>query len=271
MRARGWILALCAAVATATVEAQIRLIPQSKVDSARNVVATNVGMRFAAGMTVDFGQIDEDGGAWQGSIVWQNGSDSALRITRITTSCGCLRAECDRSEVAAGGEGTLRLTYYPQGHAGAVTQRIFVYTDRSPRVPSAVLTVRGEVRAAADQSANYPYTRGALLIRQTWVRFAGEGVQTERVACMNNGAKPLKISVDTLLSSPEIEVRTDPAVLQAGEDGDLVITYTPRADGVRQTRVSMARARLFLNGLGVAPRERAIEVFVARDDDENLK
>lgn len=270
MRARGWILALCAAVATATVEAQIRLIPQSKVDSARNVATEQVGMAFER-TTIDFGQIDEDGGAWQGSIVWQNGSDSALRITRITTSCGCLRAECDRSEVAAGGEGALRLTYYPQGHAGAVTQRIFVYTDRSPRVPSAVLTVRGEVRAAADQSANYPYTRGALLIRQTWVRFAGEGVQTERVACMNSGAKPLKISTDTLLSSPEIEVRTDPAVLQAGEEGDLVITYTPRADGVRQTRMPMARARLFLNGLGVAPRERAIEVFVARDDDENLK
>ena len=81
----------------------------------------------------------------------------------------------------------------------------------------------------------------------------------------------MKISADTLLSSLEIEVRTDPAALPAGEEGDLVITYTPRADGVRQTRVSMARARLFLNGLGVAPRERAIEVFVAHDDDENLK
>lgn len=270
MRACGWILALCAAVATATVEAQIRLIPQAKVDSARNVVVTNVGMRFAAGMTVDFGQIDEDGGAWQGSVVWQNGSDSALRITRITTSCGCLRAECDHSEVAADGEGTLRLTYYPQGHAGRVSQRIFVYTDRSGRRPAAVLTLQGVVRAAADRSGDYPHSRGALLLRQTWVRFAGEGVQTERIACMNGGAKPLKISADTLLSSPEIEVRTEPSVLQAGEAGDLVITYTPRASE-HSTMPHGMRLRLFLEGLKVAPRERAIEVFVARDDDENLK
>ena len=87
---------------------------------------------------------------------------------------------------------------------------------------------------------------------------------------MNGGAKPLKISADTLLSSPEIEVCTEPSILQAGEAGDLVITYTPRADE-RSAMPHRMRLRLFLEGLKVAPRERAIEVFVARDDDENLK
>lgn len=271
MRVRGWILAVCATVAVATVEAQIRLIPQAKVDSARNVVATDVGLRFDVGQTVDFGEIAEDGGAWKTSIKWQNHSDKPLIITRVTTSCGCLRVEYDRATVAVGGQGELHLTYYPQGHAGEVAQRIFIYTDRSAREPSAVLNLRGRVRATVDPSGTYPYARGALLLRQTWVRFADEGVQTERVACVNSGAKELKITADTLLSSPEIEVRTEPAVLAAGAEGDLVITYTPRTTNGQRGTFPTARPRLFLDGLGVAPRERAIEVFVTHDDDEKLK
>lgn len=257
---------MCATVAVATAEAQIRLIPQSKVDSARNVQTTDVGLRFVAGTMVDFGRIDEDGGAWKTSVECRNVSDKPLTITRITTSCGCLRAEFDRATIAAHEQATLRLTYYPRGHAGAVAQRIFVYTDRSSREPSAVLTLRGDVRAAADQSENYPYARGALLVRQTWVRFATEGTQTERVACMNVGRKSLKITADTLLSSREITVRTEPATLEAGATGDLVITYTPSA---RQTNGGRSvRPRLFLDGLGVAPRERAIEVFMMTDEKQ---
>ena len=261
MRALGVILAACATVAMATAEAQIRLIPQSKVDSARNVATADVGMRFVAGTTVDFGEIAEDGGAWQGSAEWRNDPDKSLTITRITTSCGCLKAEAVQTTVAKGGRGELRLTYYPQGHAGAVAQRIFVYTDCSGREPAAVLTLRGRVRAAVDPSGRYPHSRGALLLRQTWVRFTGTGEQTERIACMNSGGKPLKIKADTLLSSREVSVRTEPEILAPGATGDLVISYTPSA----QSKAATQRPRLFLDGLGVAPRERAIELFVTTD------
>ena len=255
---------LAATVAVATAEAQIRLIPQAKVDSARNVATEQVGMAFER-TTIDFGELSEEGGAWRGAVQWQNAGREPITITRITTSCSCLQAENDRATVEAGKHGELRLTYHPKGHAGRVSQRIFVYTDRSGRRPAAVLTLQGVVRAAADRSGDYPHSRGALLLRQAWVRFAGEGVQTERIACMNGGAKPLKISADTLLSSPEVEVCTEPSVLQAGEAGDLVITYTPQANE-RSAMSHTMRPRLFLTGVDVAPRERAIEVFTQSDE-----
>lgn len=272
MRTCGWIMALCATVAVATAEAQIRLIPQAKVDSARNVTTTDVGMRFASGTTTDFGEIAEEGGTWKGCVEWRNDADKPLTITRITASCGCLKAEYDRATVAVGESGELRLTYDPRGHAGEVAQRIFVYTDRSGRHPAAVLTLRGRVRAAADPSGNYPHARGTLLLRQTWVRFSGEGKQTERVACMNGGAKPLKITADTLLSSRELTVRTEPEVLESGAVGDLVITYTPTEKQPTKQPAGptaaprIVRPRLFLSGVEVAPRERAIEVFMASDE-----
>lgn len=265
MRARGWILAFVATVAMATVQAQIQLIPQSKIDSARNVATVDVGLQFEGSGTVDFGELAEESGAWNSAMQWQNIAREPITITRITTSCGCLKAEAEQTKVAAGEYGKLRLTYFPLGHVGEVAQRIFVYTDRSGRQPAAILMVRGRVRAAADPSGLYPHSRGALLLRQTWVRFAGEGVQTERVACMNGGANPLRITADTLLSSRELSVRTEPAVLQAGEAGDLVVTFTPRANERSATPHAM-RPRLFLDGLEVAPRERAIEVFTMTDE-----
>ena len=261
MRALGVILAMCATVAMATAEAQIRLIPQKKIDSARNVATADVGMRFVAGTTVDFGEIAEEGGAWQGSAEWQNDSDKPLTITRVTTSCGCLKAEAVQTSVAKGERGELRLIYYPQGHAGEVAQRIFIYTDRSAREPAAVLMLCGRVRAAVDPSGRYPHSRGALLLRQTWVRFTGEGEQTARIACLNSGGKSLKIKTDTLLSSRGVSVRTEPETLAAGEAGDLVISYTPSM----RPKAGAQRPRLFLDGLGVAPRERAIELFVTTD------
>lgn len=268
MRMRGWIMALCATVAVATAEAQIRLIPQAKVDSARNVVTTDVGMRFVSGTTIDFGEIAEEGGKWSGRVEWQNDADKSLTITRVTTSCGCLKTEYNRPTVASGERGELRLTYDPRGHAGEVAQRIFVYTDRSGGRPAAVLTLRGRVRAATDPSGNYPHARGALLLRQTWVRFSGEGEQTERIACMNGGAKPLKITTDTLLSSRELRVRTEPEVLESGAVGDLVITYTPteKRPAKQPAAPQMVRPRLFISGVEVAPRERAIEVFMTDDE-----
>lgn len=255
MRGCRWIVALVATVAVATAEAQIRLIPGTKIDSARNIPTTDVGMKFEGGTTVDFGRIDEDGGVWRGAIEWQNCATHPITITRVTSSCGCLRVDYNSATVAPSKRGELRLEYHPKGHAGAVAQRVMIYTDRSGRTPAAVITLRGEVRAAADQSGSYPYACGALLLRQTWVRFAGEGAQVERIACMNGGQKPLEISADTLLSSPDVRVRTEPRVLEAGATGDLVITYKPSATAPKM------RPRLLLNGLGVAPRARTIEIF----------
>jgi hypothetical protein len=85
---------------------------------------------------------------------------------------------------------------------------------------------------------------------------------------MNGGAKPLTIKADTLLTSRELTVHTEPEVLESGAVGDLVITYTPTAKqpAKQPSAPRMMRPRLFLSGVEVAPRERAIEVFVASDE-----
>lgn len=258
-------VALLLAVATATTaQAQIRIIPRTKIDSARNVATTDVGLRFVGGTTVDFGTITEDGGAWHGEIEWRNVGEKPITITRISTSCGCLKAESRTTELTArGGRNKLQITYFPQGHAGTVSQRIFVYTDRSGQQPAAVVVLQGRVLAAADSSGDYAENCGPLLLRRKWVRFAGEGEQIERIACMNGGQKPLKITADTLLSTRGVSAHTEPEILQAGEAGDLIIRYSPRED-----RWSKVRPRLFLSGVELAPRERMIELYLAPEENE---
>ena len=171
-----------------TAHAQIRIIPRAKIDSARNVATTDVGMRFVGGATLNFGTIAEDSGAWHGEIEWRNVGEKPITITRISTSCGCLKAESETIEpTARGRRNKLQITYFPRGHAGEVSQRIFIYTDRSGQRPAAVVTLCGRVRATADRSGDYAESCGALLLGRKWVRFENEGVQTERIACMNGG------------------------------------------------------------------------------------
>lgn len=265
--ARLLVVAIFIVAITTTAHAQIRIIPRAKIDSARNVATTDVGMRFVGDATLDFGTIAEDGGAWRGVIEWENVGERPITISRISTSCGCLKAESTTTEPTPSGErNKLNVTYFPQGHAGEVSQRIFIYTDRSGQRPAAVVTLRGRVRAAADRSGNYAESCGALLLGRKWVRFEGEGIQTERISCMNGGRKSLKITADTLLTTRGVSVRTEPETLQAGEEGDLVITYEPRED-----RWSKVRPRLFLNGLDIAPRERMIEIFMPSSSNETRK
>jgi hypothetical protein len=67
---------------------------------------------------------------------------------------------------------------------------------------------------------------------------------------MNSGPTSLQIVADTLLSSKGIKAYTEPARLEAGAEGDLVIECDEPTE--EKSR------RLYLKGLTLAPRERMI-------------
>ena len=109
-------------------------------------------------------------------------------------------------------------------------QRVFIYTNLSSSTPSAVLTLKGKVTPSSDRSGDYPRSRGNLLLRRDTITLAGDKPQTERIACLNNGSRAMRLEMDDF-SSKGLTLRTEPAVLAPGKEGDLVITYTPEADG----------------------------------------
>ena len=240
------------------LEAQIRIVPRAQLDSIARPTAVAAGaMCFECGEVCSFGTIDELSGAWRRRVVWRNTTSEPIVITHVKSSCGCLRAETVRGAVAAGAEGWIELCYLPRGHAGAVEQRLLIYTPLSAERPTAVLRVVGQVTASADRSDDYPYTRGALRLRRDGVTFTGRGVQQERIACLNGGTTSLTLRADTLLTSAGLTMQCVPQILAAGEEGSLIVSYDP-AKRVHPERL----LKLYIDGLPLAPRQRMVEVNI---------
>ena len=215
---------VAAALISGGATAQIKLVSREKLDSVANPrTVAEAKMTFQSGTTLSFGTIAEDAGKWERAVEWHNQGDKSLVVTRVTTSCSCLQAVAARGEVKSGGKSSIKLTYYPKGHPGDVMQRVFIYTNLSSSTPSAVLTLKGKVTPSSDHSGDYPCSRGNLLLRRDTITLTGDKPQTERIACLNNGSRVMRLEMDDF-SSKGLKLRTEPAVLAPGEEGDLVIT-----------------------------------------------
>ena len=252
---RGLLLGLMLVGLIHPSTAQIRLVPQAKIDSAANPPTIEERVMHFEEEELGFGTIDELGGAWQGVFRWTNIAEQPLLITRVTTSCGCLTADFGRAPVAAGGEAELRVTYHPKGHPGVVRQRLFLYTNRSKERPTAILTVRGVVVRDRNHEAEYPHRRGDLLLKTDAVELTRtKEVQRVEIACLNDGNRALTPQLDTLLTPRGLSLRGVPRELPPQGEGRLLVEYDPQqVQGLQPIRA------LYLQGKG-APSGRRIAV-----------
>lgn len=255
--ARDIMMIVVATMVATTVPAQIRIIPREVRDSVANPPTHKCDdMHFVEGHSIDFGTMEEDGGTQTKKIVWRNQSKEPLTITRITTSCGCVRCDYAREAVESENQGEIVITYSPKGHPGTMRHRIFLYTDRSVKMPTAIVDIKGYVKASADRRGDYPHAIGALLLRSREIRFdrAESGVQVIRIACMNGGKRDLSPKKDVLLSSKNISLDSEPITLRAGEEGEIIIRYTPTQGDESKP------LRLFVDEQNTPPRNREIKI-----------
>lgn len=233
-------------------DAQIRIIERAQIDSLRHLSTVGEGvMHFIGGTTRSMGRIAEEEGLWVQRVEWENRGDRPLVITRTSSSCSCLEGEPVERPVKAGERGCITLRYNPRNHPGSVSQRLLIYTNLSERVPSAILTVVGEVRPMADRRGDYPCLHGSLALRRDTLKITSRG--EVRVACMNVGESPLHLREDSLLSSRGLRMHTSPEQLEPGQEGDLVIRYRPEPQGA-----IAGPLRLYIEGLNLPPRRRCV-------------
>ena len=246
------VVALCVAQ---MLLAQIRIIPQEKLLEAEPKAIANSPLQFV-GEEVSFGTIDEMSGVWQGRARLRNLGVDTLAITQIKTTCGCLKAEVAKRVLAPKEEVAVALRYYPRGHAGRVRQRVLVYTNHSSAMPSAMLTLTGQVTASEDRSDDYPYTRGVLRLRQDTLRLSGVK-EAQRVAIMNGGSTELELSVDENFLPKGMKVCFEPSRLAPKAEGTMIVEYEPT------TETTPAKlGKIYIKGLNLPPRQSAIDVIL---------
>lgn len=247
----GVVLLLLTCSAT---QAQLTIIPQNKVQEAANpTLAEGAQMQFDGEGILNFGTIEEDCGEWHGEIRWREKSGQRLTITRIQTSCSCLKVSWERRKSSNASSGVVGVTYLPKGHAGVVDQKFFVYTTLSESHPTAIVRVKGKVTPSTDRSGDYPHSCGTLLMRSKEARFGATDGNRVRIAVMNGGSSPLRITHDNTLSLGGVKAYTEPEQLNPGEEGDLVVEYPKPRE---------SNAQLYLRGVDTPPRNRKVELLI---------
>ena len=94
----------------------------------------------------DFGTVLQDA-VYHTDVRLRNQGTSPLRITKVTTDCGCTVAEIPDSTLAPGAETVLKISFATRTFSGQVRKTIFIETN-DPGLPRATLAITAFVRPA---------------------------------------------------------------------------------------------------------------------------
>lgn len=200
----------------------------------------------------DIGTVAESDSVRIVQFAFRNVSDKPITVSRVTTHCGCTVAEYPSEPVAAGETSVITIKYNPKGRYGTIDTNAFVYVDCAASHPVAKLTILGNV-IDDNEWSHLPCAMGVLRLKRTNVAF-GAGRTEVRIPCANTGDVPLKLSSRLL---PEYATfATEPHLLQAGEEGDIVITVDAAKIGAAK------QFTVLVDGVGGKISSRTIKAII---------
>ncbi len=224
------------------------------IDSLSNpMVADGSEVMCFENVRIEAGEMSEDSVPSEYEFRWRNEGSSPLSVTWVQTTCGCASPSFERGLIQPGESSSLKITYHPKGHPGGFLRRIFVYTNLSDKLPTAVLELSGRVLPSVMPTNDYPIAMGRLLLKRQVVSFSADTRQTERIECLNAGDKALEISADpkTLPDGVTVESLT----ISPDKIADLVLRFDPSKAG----RLPDS-APIFLKGLNLPPTKCMITI-----------
>jgi hypothetical protein len=178
-----------------------------------------------------------------------------VAIKRLVSTCSCASAVCPVKEVVPGASAEISVTYNPKGHPGKFERKIFVYTQDG-NAPAAVLRLSVEVATGADLSQEWPVQMGSIRLRRSEVSFSASAKGIEQLRFINLSGRPLALQCEENFLPECLSFRTEPAVVEDGAEGVIVISYDPSLPGVRDSM------NIILKGLGLPPTKSSITVRI---------
>ena len=256
-------LALSLLASVSVSYAQMKMIPREKIEAVNNPALSPEAASFGFGTRhVVAEPMTEDDGFKTFTYPFENIGEKSLVIDRIVTTCSCATAYSDKKEVGPGESAVITVRYNPAGHPGKFERRIFVYSGGFED-PSAVLKLSVDVTDGMDMSGLWPVRMGSIRLRRPEVTFTEGEKAVEKMRFINLAGKPLALACDEAFLPECLSFRTEPDVVDAGKEGEIVISYDPAAGGSREMM------KVILKGLGVPPSQASVTVRLNRLQTEN--
>lgn len=84
-------------------------------------------LQFVTGQEINVGTLSEDDEASAYRFVFHNSSKRSIKLTKVTTTCGCTAAQFTQKELNPGEKVRLYSPIIRTGHPGKLYTRAFVY------------------------------------------------------------------------------------------------------------------------------------------------
>ena len=234
-----------------------KILSRAELDALVNPTLSEVavGAIVAEPATRNMGEV-ADSDKVNAYFTLRNTTTEAIEITEIRSSCSCLKVVTPITRIEAGESVTLRAEFNPTGRNGGFSIPILLYTPLDSKHPTARLTVEGSV-IATDEWSHLPERMGTLRLSRKSVTF-DRNTRTERIAVVNVGERPISLSAQPTIEG--ITLRTEPELLQPNAEGDIVITYSPTTEPMRDIETA-----IIVEGCGTArPSERMIKIIIKK-------
>lgn len=238
--------------------AQIKIVPRDRLEMVANprLSSDSASLQFDARHIIAE-KMHEDDEPKNFKFRFRNIGDAPISIKRITSSCSCAAATCSKTEIRPGEVSEINVRYNPKGHPGRFDRTIFVYSKEGNE-PAAVLKLTVEVSHREDGSGLYPVEMGIVRLRRSSVTFQSGEKAVERIPFKNQDDKPLRLECNRMMLPQCLDFHTEPQILQAGAEGEIVITFDPLKGKVRE------RMTVILEGIGVPPSQASVKVDIKK-------
>lgn len=204
----------------------------------------------------DFGTIKEADGKVSHSFAFVNDGTDTVEVKRTRSSCGCTTATLERTVIAPGDSGILRVEFNPSYRPGVFKKHVAVYTNKG----TSQLEVTGKVQPEGETVGRlFPEKMGVLRL-QSLTAVVGDVKQGRRriasVIAYNGGRDTLRLAPRP--SDPRLSAVAEPEAVAPGDLVTLSCTFeagrhdeTGRvdmridiADGTRQLGALAATAQI---------------------------
>ena len=253
---RSLVLIFVAVLASLAAQAQIVIVPREKLQAMSNpkLTASALAMKFET-MYIKADPMGEDDGVQNFTYPFKNIGEDTLKIRRTVATCSCMTVVTPKMTLAPGESSEIVVKYNPKGHPGRFERRVLVYAGQDEE-PTAILRLYVEVDRGEDFSGLYPIAMGNIRVRRNEVSFHSGRKAVERCPFVNVSGKVFTLTCDTPLLPACLSVRTEPQVLQPGQEGEIVISYDPEKGGSRP------KMPVMFKGLGLPPMQSSIMVSI---------
>ena len=243
-------------VSAMTADAQLRMVSREKLQEVANpaLSADSASLSFEQKHIIAE-PMNEDDAPKTFVYRFTNVGKEAVAIKRLVSTCSCASAICPVKEVAPGAYAEISVIYSPKGHPGKFERKIFVYTQDGSS-PAAVLKLSVEVATGADLSQEWPVQMGSIRLRRSEVAFSAGAKGVEQLRFINLSGKPLALQCEESFLPECLSFKTEPAVVENGADGVIVISYDPSLPDARESM------NVILKGLGLPPTKSSITVRI---------